>query len=341
MDPSFNHWTIIFLGVALQGVVLSVALYRQKSKSIVYLSGLVMAFSLMLVYYVIYWTGYQTILPRVLAVAQGLTYALGPLILHYMRSKHKRVAIHPAHWIPLAGYIIYFFTLPWLIRDVRPWLINGQTIIQNLHLLVYAVLVVIHSFRFSKWKQFLAISFMGYVLSFMAYFIMVWSGTLLVEYDYFVSFIAAFCINYIGYSALMHRSMLTDQSARYDKSGLGESGVRALHGELIHYMEEEKPFLESDLRLGDLAEALSHSSNHLSQVINDREGCNFSDFINRYRVEESKKLLQKDPDSTLIQVAYRAGFNNKVTFTNAFKKFTGLLPSEFRNAVTTQTPELQ
>ncbi|MEQ8472986.1 MAG: helix-turn-helix domain-containing protein [Marinoscillum sp.] len=341
MDPSFNHWTVVFLAVAIQGVVLSLALSRQRSKSLIYLAGVVLGFSLVLAYYVTYWTGYYTLLPRGVAVAQGFTYFLGPFFLHYILYRHKRIRIHPAHWIPFLAYLVYFITYPWFVQEVRPYVIQGQVIFQNLHLLTYATLAVIYSFRYSKWKQFLAFSYAGYALSFLAYFVMVWTDTIQIAYDYFVSMTAAFCINYIGSSALIHRAMLTDSVARYDKSGLGESAANALHKELLQYMDEEKPFLESDLKMSDLAEALSFSSNHISQVINEREECNFSDFINQYRVEESKRLLQNDPQSTLIQVAYQAGFNNKVTFNNSFKKFTGLLPSEFRNAVTTQTPELQ
>ena len=62
---------------------------------------------------------------------------------------------------------------------------------------------------------------------------------------------------------------------------------------------------------------------------------NFFDYVNNYRVEEFKKLVN-DPakkDDKLIFLAYDAGFNSKSTFNTAFKKFTGQTPSDYRNSL--------
>jgi YesN/AraC family two-component response regulator len=57
----------------------------------------------------------------------------------------------------------------------------------------------------------------------------------------------------------------------------------------------------------------------------------FTDFINSYRVEAAKCALLSQENRKIIHVAYDTGFNNKVSFNNAFKKFTGLSPSQFRD----------
>jgi len=62
-------------------------------------------------------------------------------------------------------------------------------------------------------------------------------------------------------------------------------------------------------------------------------GRNFCDFINVYRIEESKRLLS-DPvrgERSILDIAYEVGFNSKSTFNSAFKKYTGMKPSEFRS----------
>ena len=338
MEPSFDHWTVIFLVVALQGFVLSVGVYRRKRTEARFLTYLIAAFSLILVYYVIYWTGYFRTLPRAIVLLQGLPYCLGPLFFHYVK---KQKTISYGHWVPFACYVIYFFALPYFEAEVRTKAVQVQVILQITHLIVYAVLSLIQSEKRSARMKSIAWCYLGYTLSFLAYFIMVWTHTLKLEYDYMVSFAASFFIYFVGYSAFFDRSILHSKQPRYDKSGLSESAASALHRELIQMMEHDKPYLESDLKMTDLSNSLSQSPNYISQVINELEGCNFSEFINRYRVEESKRLLQQKDDATLIQIAYRAGFNNKVTFNNTFKKFTGLLPSEFRNAVLSQKPELQ
>jgi AraC-like DNA-binding protein len=333
MKPSFDHWTIIFLVVALQGLLLAVGIYQRKRRETRYLACLVTTFSLIMVYYVIYWTGYFRTLPRAIAVLQGLTYCLGPFFFHYVKQK-KRISY--GHWVPFIAYVIYFFTLPYLIVDVRPKVFQTQVVLQVTHLIAYAILSLIHLADRSDRLKTIAWCYLGYTLSFLAYFIMVWTRTLTLEYDYMVSFAASFFIYFVGYSAFFDTSILHSKQPRYYKSGLSESAAIALHRELIQMMETDKPYLESELKLTDLSASLSQSPNHLSQIINELEGCNFSEFINRYRVEESKRLLQHQNDVTLIQIAYRAGFNNKVTFNNTFKKFTGFLPSEFRNILVRQ-----
>ncbi|MFA8436978.1 MAG: helix-turn-helix domain-containing protein, partial [Marinifilaceae bacterium] len=70
-------------------------------------------------------------------------------------------------------------------------------------------------------------------------------------------------------------------------------------------------------------------------IINQGHGLNFNDYINQFRVEEFKRLLQ-DPQfskETLLAVAFEAGFNSKTTFNTAFKKFTGMTPSEYRRSL--------
>ncbi|MCZ6899895.1 MAG: helix-turn-helix domain-containing protein, partial [Bacteroidetes bacterium] len=73
-------------------------------------------------------------------------------------------------------------------------------------------------------------------------------------------------------------------------------------------------------------------SHHLSQVINDRIGLNFFDFVNSYRIKEATRLLSDSQKSeyTIIELAYESGFNSKSTFNSAFKRFAGSTPTEFR-----------
>lgn len=97
-------------------------------------------------------------------------------------------------------------------------------------------------------------------------------------------------------------------------------------------MEREKIYQNPELKLTDLAAHLELSPHYLSQLLNIHVGENFYDFINRRRVEEFKESLN-DPTKqhfNLLGLAYEAGFNSKAAFNNAFKKYTGMTPSEFR-----------
>lgn len=104
---------------------------------------------------------------------------------------------------------------------------------------------------------------------------------------------------------------------------------------LQQYMKNEKPFLDPDLSLTTLAKVMGINRNQLSQLINTSIGENFYDFINKYRVEEVKRLMvdPKKQNYNLLGMALEAGFKSKSTFNLVFKRFTGLTPTEYKKNI--------
>jgi AraC-like DNA-binding protein len=101
---------------------------------------------------------------------------------------------------------------------------------------------------------------------------------------------------------------------------------------LEEYMSQYKPYLNPELNLNTLAEALKIHPKTLSQAINQILGRNFSEYINSYRIEEAKLLLQNNTDShiTIMEVMYDVGFNSRSVFNTAFKNKTGVTPSQYK-----------
>jgi AraC-like DNA-binding protein len=101
---------------------------------------------------------------------------------------------------------------------------------------------------------------------------------------------------------------------------------------VLEYVKNNKPYLDAELTLDQLASQLSIRPRALSQTINEELGQNFYDFINRNRIEEASRLLTnpKDRKITVLEVLYEVGFNSKSSFNTLFKKYTGLTPSEFK-----------
>tara|TARA_R110002073_G_scaffold123234_2_gene266898 strand:+ start:83441 stop:84490 length:1050 start_codon:yes stop_codon:yes gene_type:complete len=95
------------------------------------------------------------------------------------------------------------------------------------------------------------------------------------------------------------------------------------------YMNKEKPYLEFDLSLQDLSEALSISQRNVSHIINSEFHKNFYDYINSFRLEISKQELL-GTEKAIKEIMYDSGFSNKATFNSIFKKATSLTPTEFR-----------
>lgn len=106
---------------------------------------------------------------------------------------------------------------------------------------------------------------------------------------------------------------------------------------LLTHMINNKPYLEPELTLSDLAKQVKTNTSVLSKVINDGTGRNFNDFINAYRVQEviNKLKAGEQQTQTLLGIAYDGGFNSKATFNRAFKKVTGKTPKEFMDAFAT------
>jgi AraC-like DNA-binding protein len=97
------------------------------------------------------------------------------------------------------------------------------------------------------------------------------------------------------------------------------------------HLEEKRSFLQHGYTLKMFSEETQIPVHHLSGFINKYYKMNFNDFINEYRIIFSiDKLLKKEwMYKKLETIANEAGFNNRNTFISAFKKVTGVLPSEF------------
>ena len=98
------------------------------------------------------------------------------------------------------------------------------------------------------------------------------------------------------------------------------------------FIVENQKYLDPLLSMDKLADELSMSTSHFSKLINTYSGQNFSDYINEFRIRQSKKLLSdKDFEQyTIVAIGLECGFNSKSTFYTAFKKFTGQTPSDYR-----------
>lgn len=131
----------------------------------------------------------------------------------------------------------------------------------------------------------------------------------------------------------------TGNPKRYAKSGLKEDDIQQIQSKLTELMEKKKLYLDETLSLNKLSEQVEVLPNYLSQVINERYGKNFYDFVNSYRVEEFKNIVQRSENrnKTLLALALDSGFTSKASFNNFFKKLSGQTPSEYIKSLKNQT----
>jgi len=126
---------------------------------------------------------------------------------------------------------------------------------------------------------------------------------------------------------------ITEPGKKNDKIGRFLDGEKLTHFNLAinKFLAEKKPFLQQKYSLRDLAGDVKIPVNYLSAFINRFYKLNYSDFINSYRVSQAREMIINGDwkHKTLEAIACDSGFNNRNTFTAAFRKETGQSPSEF------------
>lgn len=127
---------------------------------------------------------------------------------------------------------------------------------------------------------------------------------------------------------------VTPGQNRYKNSKLTVADKKLFAARIQELMVREKPYLNNALTLTSLADKLDLKPIYVSQVLNEEFKENFYAFINRYRIEESQRLLRDSryKNYNIQAIAMEAGFNSNSTFNKAFKELVGMSPSAYQKA---------
>ena len=149
----------------------------------------------------------------------------------------------------------------------------------------------------------------------------------------FLTFISIMFLKGLKQPVIFSGTNKNQAKRKYEKTLLADAIKEGYKDKLIRHIKSQKPYLEPSLSLDELAEKVSIPPHHLSQILNTCFNKNFFDFINSYRIKESEKLLseQNSYRKTVLEILYETGFNSKSVFNTAFKKNTGMTPTQFRN----------
>ena len=104
---------------------------------------------------------------------------------------------------------------------------------------------------------------------------------------------------------------------------------------LAAFMRETRPYLEAGLSSERLSEAMDWPLNRLTQAIRASGAAHFNDYLNRWRVDAVSREIERGDNRSLLELALDAGFGSKSSFNDAFKRHTGLSPTEYRKRLET------
>lgn len=125
---------------------------------------------------------------------------------------------------------------------------------------------------------------------------------------------------------------LVMEQEKYRGSNLTEVEKERIHTEIERVMKESEEILSESFSLQRLAELASTTPRRVSQVVNEKYGCNLKTLANRCRIQTAVARLRSSEyrNLTIEGIGISVGFKSRSYFVTAVKKATGRTPSEIR-----------
>ena len=136
---------------------------------------------------------------------------------------------------------------------------------------------------------------------------------------------------YLEFKNIIYQVDVVEEETKKSIALVDDQTIESFTAKLLKHLSDNRPYLNTNLSLRDLANQIEMHPNHLSWLLNNGIGKNFNEFINSYRLE-AFKLMAIDSDCanlTIETLAYESGFNSKTVFNTYFKKTVGLTPKQF------------
>jgi len=106
--------------------------------------------------------------------------------------------------------------------------------------------------------------------------------------------------------------------------------LKDVEKKLKKYFSKEKPWLNPNLNIWDVAQEIGTNRSYISKVVNENIGCNFNKFVNNYRIKEAKKILLKKPEIPITEISELSGFGSLNSFIRTFKESENCTPTKFK-----------
>lgn len=286
-------------------------------------------------------------------------------LIHYLRIEEKiRSFTKISASFFVLQLLIRFALLPYYDNDDKNLLIGRYVQVEEIFNALYSIFLFIKSilllFRSSGlYQAILSFDSLRWLKNFMflgGLVIVMWICAILLNlnkamhpelYIYYPlrlsTTVLLYWISYQGfysYSLMSERIKLrkaiavdeTDKIVENNDAGSEDNKEDNKFERIKRHIEKNKRYLDPTFSLEKLSSEMDMSVSTLSHLINQESGYNFSDYINCMRVKKVKKYLTR-PDYasyTIAAIGLECGFNSKSAFYTAFRKFTSVTPSAFK-----------
>lgn len=355
---------ILLAGIALS-IIMAIAFGIKSRKQIanVWLSAFFIVSGIVITVKFLYSTGYIIHQPHWFKVhypAGILRPVFIYLYVYFLFEKREKIKrIYLLHFIPFIILLIYL--APFFVQNssYKLSVLNGQldntlglipawyVHFQYAYTLAYLVLAYVVVRRYTgnqlrlskleramiKWTIFVLIGGFVYIILGVLSRLANFTG----EYNYYLDVIFSILLILYSIKLLTLPEIVNpdrDFKVKYKRSTLTENDKDLYFLKIKQIMTTENLYKRNDLKISDLAGKVVLHEYLTSQIINERSGQSFPDFLNSFRITEAKKMLSTSRQNYSIDgIAYEVGFNSRSAFYNAFKKITDLTPSEYLKSI--------
>lgn len=116
------------------------------------------------------------------------------------------------------------------------------------------------------------------------------------------------------------------------ESTIGEERAVQLYEQILLVMQDRTAVCSPDFSMSTLVTRTQSNRNYVSQVIRDRYGTGFAQMLSDYRVRYAQRMMadrEHYGQYTVEAISTEVGFRSRTSFTQAFKRVTGLTPSDY------------
>ncbi len=367
----FSFPEILYLFGAFHGLILSsyLVINKHRLRANIYLALIVCLFSFYLFENALFSSGYIKLFPHLLYASLPLLYLLAPLFFLYSQNlihpERKLKASDLLHLTPFLSelcILVPVYVQPSAIKlQIYERTVNSELSFQfSIYFVGYLIyilsslLYLFLSYRLIKrggkessqskfrlkWSRQSSLVYFIYIVISLFLSLASFRWHEAAQLAYHTNLILQMVlIQLLGYVSFVNPEVFTfPNNKKYAQSSLNMETINQYKDKLIQLMEKDMFYMKTEITLEDLATKMGIARHHLSEVITSGLDTNFYDFINKYRVEKVKELMQHSgySNAKLLHIAFDCGFSNKSTFIRSFKKNTGLTPSEFRKKRTNQ-----
>lgn len=107
--------------------------------------------------------------------------------------------------------------------------------------------------------------------------------------------------------------------------------LNRLYESIVMHLHKKKPYCDPDFTISQLSIAIDSNITYISKAIKLNKDVNFNIFINSYRIDMVKEMLNNDYQNkyTMRYIYTSSGFRHQSTFNKVFKQISGITPSEY------------